>query len=281
MRPYIHQGHAWRCIEPDPFPLFNANDFADGPFASGILTDKECFSLLVWFLTRKGPLLFSTKARSGTDAVADVNWDREAQNFDLCTNRFNEGEHPHPTKEICVLLGVDAPQSADTSNSRAESVKRCMDLLEHACECSDANCSRATCRKMKNVVQHAKLCKKRLQHACPQCKQLIALCCCHAKQCDVDACPVVFCSSLRQKHQEQKQEKTRIRDLLRDKCETARASCGHKGVHWICFVCYEVCCGIADCECSRTVHSDRTTHALYFNATSVFCSLCDLLVASK
>ncbi|KAH7693546.1 BTB/POZ domain-containing protein 6, partial [Aphelenchoides avenae] len=63
------------------FPLFDVNDFADGPFASGILNDKECLSLLVWFLTRKGHLLFSTKTRSGTDVdrIRQYHCDHAAQ----------------------------------------------------------------------------------------------------------------------------------------------------------------------------------------------------------
>ncbi|KAH7721804.1 BTB/POZ domain-containing protein 6 [Aphelenchoides avenae] len=52
------------------FPLFDANDFVDGPLASGILSDQETASLTEWFTnvwTPKRPVLFSTKPRRGSN----------------------------------------------------------------------------------------------------------------------------------------------------------------------------------------------------------------------
>lgn len=70
------------------------------------------------------------------------------------------------------------------------SFQRCILSLVHACQCRDANCRRVSCHKMKRVVQHTKMCKKRVNASCPVCKQLIALCCYHAKHCSRDSCSV-------------------------------------------------------------------------------------------
>ncbi|KAH7707931.1 helicase [Aphelenchoides avenae] len=110
------------------------------------------------------------------------------------------------------LAKVDSSKSPDASISRNESVKRCIQSLVHACQCRDANCRRPTCHKMKKIVQHTKLCKKRQQTNCPVCKQLIALCCYHAKQCNLTMCPVQF--GCWQKLQERKRSQNRLADLM-------------------------------------------------------------------
>ncbi|VDO12649.1 unnamed protein product [Brugia timori] len=69
-------------------------------------------------------------------------------------------------------------------------LQRCIQSLVHACQCRDANCRRSTCHKMKRVVQHTKGCKKRQNANCAICKQLIALCCYHAKHCNGTSCQV-------------------------------------------------------------------------------------------
>ncbi|KAH7718992.1 bromodomain protein [Aphelenchoides avenae] len=270
------------------FPLIDAKELADGPFASGIFNDKECLSLLVWFVTRKGHLLFSSKARRGTHAVADTDpiadCEHDPQDYPVCANCTaarvqTAGEHQHPTENNVSLIGVDPSQSAaDTSNSREESTKRCIESLVHACECRDANCRRPTCHKLKKVVKHVKLCKKHQQTTCPVCKQAIALSCYHAKQCNLTLCPVPFCSNVR--HKLNKQEQERLLGLLREKCATARPSCGHTGEHRICWDCYEPCCEVPECECSLSVHNDRTMHANSFNCSSVFCNQCGLPIES-
>jgi hypothetical protein len=40
--------------------------------------------------------------------------------------------------------------------------------------------------QMKRVVSHTKACKRKTNGGCPICKQLIALCCYHAKLCQVN-----------------------------------------------------------------------------------------------
>ncbi|KAH7721808.1 TAZ zinc finger family protein [Aphelenchoides avenae] len=246
------------------FPLLDVNDFADGPFASGILNDK----------------FYGTDV----DRIRQYHCDHAAQDITLCAScsaarMQKESEHQQPMENVGSLVGADSSQSADANNSRDESAQRCIQSLVHACQCRDANCRRPTCHKMKKVVHHVKLCKKRQQADCPVCKQAIALSCYHSKRCNLAQCPVPFCSNIRQKLNEQMQE--RLLDLLREKCEAARASCGHPGVHWICWDCYEPCCEVPQCECSVDVHKDRTKHTVKFNGSSAFCGQCGLPIASK
>lgn len=88
---------------------------------------------------------------------------------------------------------VDEQKSSDASvASRNDSVKKCIISLVHACTCRDANCRRGTCHKMKKVIMHTRQCKRRQVAGanCAVCKQLIALCCYHAKHCTLTKCQV-------------------------------------------------------------------------------------------
>jgi E1A/CREB-binding protein len=142
-----------------------------------------------------------------------ANWHcPNCDDFDLCNKCHTNNTHEHKLEKINTLIEVD--KSADSTNSRNESIQRCIQSLVHACQCRDANCRRVTCHKMKKVVQHTKLCKKRQHTNCPVCKQLIALCCYHAKHCSQTNCAVPFCSNIRLKLQEQKRLQNRRADML-------------------------------------------------------------------
>lgn len=94
--------------------------------------------------------------------------------------------------------------------------QRCIQSLVHACQCRDANCRLPSCQKMKRVVNHTKLCKRKTNGGCPICKQLIALCCYHAKHCQETKCPVPFCSNIKHKlKQQQLQQRLQQAQLLR------------------------------------------------------------------
>lgn len=93
-------------------------------------------------------------------------------------------------------------------------------LQVHACQCRDANCRLPSCQKMKRVVTHTKVCKRKTNGGCPICKQLIALCCFHAKNCPEIKCPVPFCSNIKYKlKQQQLQQRLQQAQLLRRRIE--------------------------------------------------------------
>lgn len=106
-------------------------------------------------------------------------------------------------------LGFDLDSSpadmkqANPQEARKQSIQRCIQSLVHACQCRDANCRLPSCQKMKRVVQHTKNCKRKTNGGCPICKQLIALCCYHAKHCQEIKCPVPFCANIKYKLKQQ------------------------------------------------------------------------------
>ncbi|TKR68279.1 hypothetical protein L596_024280 [Steinernema carpocapsae] len=136
------------------------------------------------------------------------------EDFDLCDECFKASGHEHQMDKISTLMDDDS--KSNSVNSRNESIQRCISSLVHACQCRDANCRRISCHKMKRVVSHTRGCRKRQQSnsICPVCKQLIALCCYHAKHCNLESCPVPFCFNIRQKLQEQKRSQNRRADMM-------------------------------------------------------------------
>lgn len=120
-------------------------------------------------------------------------------------------------------LGLDDESNSQAAasmqtpgDSRRLSIQRCIQSLVHACQCRNANCSLPSCQKMKRVVQHTKGCKRKTNGGCPICKQLIALCCYHAKHCQENKCPVPFCLNIKQKlRQQQLQHRVQQAQMLR------------------------------------------------------------------
>lgn len=164
----------------------------------------------------------------------------ECDDFDLCVTCYQQEGHIHKMDKIefgdlmsnvdgevnntsgsCLTSAGDMDGNNDSnssgstnitaSESRRLSIQRCIQSLSHACVCRDANCRRPACLKMKRVVQHAKGCKRKnspnasQMSQCQICKQLIALCCYHAKHClePPAKCPVPYCQNFKQKIQQQ------------------------------------------------------------------------------
>ncbi|XP_025086148.1 CREB-binding protein-like isoform X2 [Pomacea canaliculata] len=138
--------------------------------------------------------------------------------FDLCVPCYKKENHQHKMEKLG--LGIDDYSGADKqenpSESRRKSIQRCIQSLVHACQCRDANCRLHTCAKMKRVVAHTKSCRRKTNGGCPICKQLIALCCYHAKHCTEYKCMVPFCQQLKHKlRQQQLQQRLHQAQMLR------------------------------------------------------------------
>ncbi|XP_027872979.1 CREB-binding protein isoform X1 [Xiphophorus couchianus] len=148
------------------------------------------------------------------------------EDFDLCISCYNTKGHEH--QMVKWGLGLDDDnnsQSGEASKSPQESrrlsIQRCIQSLVHACQCRNANCSLPSCQKMKRVVQHTKGCKRKTNGGCPVCKQLIALCCYHAKHCQENKCPVPFCLNIKHKlRQQQLQHRLQQAQLMRRRMAT-------------------------------------------------------------
>ncbi|XP_067945482.1 histone acetyltransferase p300-like [Watersipora subatra] len=126
--------------------------------------------------------------------------------YDLCVPCYNKLGHDHRMEKLG--LDIEGGESVDSKLSPDEarklSLQRCIDSLQHASQCKDANCKQSVCEKMKRVVSHTKMCKRKTTGGCPICKQLIALCCYHAKICKEAMCSVPFCSNIKSRLELQK-----------------------------------------------------------------------------
>ncbi|TRY97269.1 hypothetical protein DNTS_020570 [Danionella cerebrum] len=143
------------------------------------------------------------------------------EDFDLCINCYNTKPHEHQMVKWGLGLDDDSNNQGGEANkspqeSRRLSIQRCIQSLVHACQCRNANCSLPSCQKMKRVVQHTKSCKRKTNGGCPVCKQLIALCCYHAKHCQENKCPVPFCLNIKHKlRQQQIQQRLQQAQMMR------------------------------------------------------------------
>ena len=142
------------------------------------------------------------------------------EDFDLCVDCYKKDNHPHKMEKQGSIFGSgDSSESeggANAGSSRTISIQRCIQSLVHACQCRDANCQLPSCRKMKRIVAHTKSCKRKTNGGCPICKQLIALCCYHAKACNEPKCPVPFCLNIKQKmRQQQLQQRLQEAAMMR------------------------------------------------------------------
>ncbi|KAA0725244.1 Histone acetyltransferase p300 [Triplophysa tibetana] len=143
------------------------------------------------------------------------------EDYDLCITCYNTKGHEHKMEKLGLGLDDESNSQAASStqnpgDSRRLSIQRCIQSLVHACQCRNANCSLPSCQKMKRVVQHTKGCKRKTNGGCPICKQLIALCCYHAKHCQENKCPVPFCLNIKQKlRQQQLQHRLQQAQMVR------------------------------------------------------------------
>ncbi|CAB1338236.1 unnamed protein product [Coregonus sp. 'balchen'] len=143
------------------------------------------------------------------------------EDYDLCITCYNSKGHIHKMEKLGLGLDDESNNAAASSianpgDSRRLSIQRCIQSLVHACQCRNANCSLPSCQKMKRVVQHTKGCKRKTNGGCPICKQLIALCCYHAKHCQENKCPVPFCLNIKHKlRQQQLQHRLQQAQMLR------------------------------------------------------------------
>ncbi|CAG5897786.1 unnamed protein product [Menidia menidia] len=148
------------------------------------------------------------------------------EDYDLCINCYNIKGHEHQMVKWGLGLDDDSngqggEASKSPQESRRLSIQRCIQSLVHACQCRNANCSLPSCQKMKRVVQHTKGCKRKTNGGCPVCKQLIALCCYHAKHCQENKCPVPFCLNIKHKlRQQQLQHRLQQAQMMRRRMAT-------------------------------------------------------------
>ena len=83
--------------------------------------------------------------------------------------------------------------------ARKQSIQKLIQSLVHACQCRDMTCDLQSCIKMKRVIRHTRDCRLRNNGNCSICKQFVALCLFHARNCNESQCSVPLCSNIKQK----------------------------------------------------------------------------------
>ncbi|XP_068098213.1 histone acetyltransferase p300 [Hyperolius riggenbachi] len=157
------------------------------------------------------------------------------EDYDLCITCYSTKTHEHKMEKLGLGLDDESSNQQATAtqspgDSRRLSIQRCIQSLVHACQCRNANCSLPSCQKMKRVVQHTKGCKRKTNGGCPICKQLIALCCYHAKHCQENKCPVPFCLNIKHKlRQQQLQHRLQQAQMLRRRMASMQQRTGIVG----------------------------------------------------
>lgn len=114
-------------------------------------------------------------------------------------------KHEHPLKEY----------ASDLVAQKQLAIKN----LLHACVCREEQCKHPNCTKMKSIVDHSKICRRKTTGECSTCKPLLALCYYHAKQCNEVWCQIPNCQRFKDRFaqqrriQREKQEETMLRHV--------------------------------------------------------------------
>ena len=111
--------------------------------------------------------------------------------------------------------GESEPQQPQNPHeARKQSIQKCIQSLVHACQCRDVTCKLQSCIKMKRVIRHTRDCRLRNNGNCSICKQFVALCLYHARNCKESRCSVPLCSNIKQKLEKQRREQQIHQDRL-------------------------------------------------------------------
>jgi len=135
--------------------------------------------------------------------------------YDLCQDCYkdpntNRGACAHPLVPIEVEPDAEGARSGLTDVQRQQRQRNLMlhiQLIEHASRCNSKSCTSTNCRKMKNYLHHARVCKLKVQGGCRICKRIWTLLRIHAQKCKDNNCPIPQCTAIREKmRQLQKQQ---------------------------------------------------------------------------
>jgi hypothetical protein len=123
--------------------------------------------------------------------------------FDMCGGCRARGHpHPHPLVAHTDYARVDETRTRLTEGERqerAQQLQRTMALLVHACACADPDCASTSCRKVRNLFNHAVGCALKVTGGCPLCKKMWCLLNLHARSCTAGSnCPVPRCPELKE-----------------------------------------------------------------------------------
>jgi len=143
--------------------------------------------------------------------------------YDLCEQCYNDpktnrGSCTHKLQAIAVETQSDSSSSGLTEAQRKQRQRNLMlhiQLIEHASRCQSTSCSSTNCAKMKNYLQHARICKTKVQGGCRICKRIWTLLRIHAQKCKEAVCPIPQCMVIREKMRELQKQQQAMDDRRR------------------------------------------------------------------
>ena len=144
--------------------------------------------------------------------------------FDLCPGCKETHGHDHEMDQYGFIDSTNSDTSGAAPGSSQDDIRRMqramlMKAFVHACNCIDPICADPQCGKMKQYVIHTRSCPSRGQSSCHMCKQVVYLCCYHAKSCTLGRdCRVPYCNNIRDrfnKQQQQQQAQSRVLQMRR------------------------------------------------------------------
>jgi len=146
--------------------------------------------------------------------------------YDLCEECYKDpkvsrGACNHKLQPIAVETSQDDGQSGGSNLTEAQRQQRQrnlmlhIQLIEHASRCKNAQCSSSNCAKMKNYLQHARMCKTKVQGGCKICKRIWTLLRIHAQKCKESVCPIPQCMAIREKMRQLQRQQQAMDDRRR------------------------------------------------------------------
>jgi hypothetical protein len=103
---------------------------------------------------------------------------------------------PLPPQAHTNFKRIDETRTRLTEQERAEraaQLQKTLQLLVHACSCNNPQCGSNSCRKVRQLFQHAVQCQLKVTGGCQLCKKMWCLLNLHAKGCTTTDCPVPRC----------------------------------------------------------------------------------------
>ncbi|KAG2482629.1 hypothetical protein HYH03_018437 [Edaphochlamys debaryana] len=132
--------------------------------------------------------------------------------FDMCAScKVNVG-HAHPVVPHKRALDETRQRLTEAERrERNEQLQKTLALLVHACSCQNQACGSNSCRKVKQLFQHAVHCQAKVTGGCQLCKKMWCLLNLHAKSCTRADCSVPRCKELKElrRRQTNRQEEKR------------------------------------------------------------------------
>jgi E1A/CREB-binding protein len=182
---------------------------------------KHTSMMLLWHLhNRDAPKFVQQCVACNREILSGKRYHcNSCPDYDLCETcnkdpNVNRGACTH--KLVAIAVETESAQDGQGGGSglteaqrkqRQRNLMLHIQLIEHASRCTSTSCSSTNCAKMKNYLQHAKMCRVKVQGGCRICKRIWTLLRIHAQKCKDPNCPIPQCNAIRDKmRQLQKQQ---------------------------------------------------------------------------